>query len=88
MRQKCLCVNGEYAQRIYAYMLRRCKETLGVLGEYAKRHKSVYISVNNNIKFEQNLYSFHLHYMGWIKPKNYATVPLKVVGNEKYGGSR
>ncbi len=30
---------------------RRRKETLGGLGEYAKRHKSVYISVNNNTKF-------------------------------------
>jgi hypothetical protein len=27
---------------------RRRKETLGVLGEYAERHKSVYISGNNN----------------------------------------
>jgi hypothetical protein len=26
---------------------RRRQETLGVLEEYAKRHKSVYISVNN-----------------------------------------
>jgi hypothetical protein len=30
---------------------RRRKETLGALGEYAKRYKSVYISVNNNINF-------------------------------------
>ncbi len=31
MRQNCLCVNGENAERIR-------KETLGVLGEFAKRH--------------------------------------------------
>jgi hypothetical protein len=30
---------------------RRRKETLGLLGEYAKRHKSVYISVNNITNF-------------------------------------
>ncbi len=30
---------------------RRRKEALGVLGEYAKRHKSVYIFVNNNTNF-------------------------------------
>ncbi len=30
---------------------RRRKETLGVFEEYAKRHKIVYISVNNNMKF-------------------------------------
>ena len=33
---------------------RRRKETLGVLGEYAKRHKSVYISVNNNTNLKKN----------------------------------
>ena len=30
---------------------RRRKETLGVFGEYTKRHKSVYISVNNHTNF-------------------------------------
>ena len=33
---------------------RRRKETLGVLGKYAKRHKSVYISVNNNTNLKKN----------------------------------
>jgi hypothetical protein len=53
---KCRVVCGidiivsEYAERIYATSRRR-KETLGVLGEYAKRHKSVYISVSNNTNF-------------------------------------
>ncbi len=31
---------------------RRCKKRLGALGEYAKRHKSVYISINNNMNFK------------------------------------
>jgi hypothetical protein len=53
---------SEYAERIYVYMemtqrdswrnRRIRKETLGVIGEYAKRHKSLYISVNNNKKFK------------------------------------
>jgi hypothetical protein len=30
---------------------KRRKETLGVLGENVKRHKNVYISVNNNTNF-------------------------------------
>jgi hypothetical protein len=45
---------------------RRRKETLGVLGEYAK---SVYISVNNNTNFNFFKESFYLHYMELIKPK-------------------
>ncbi len=32
---------------------RRRRETLGVLGEHAKRHKSVYISVNNNTSLKK-----------------------------------
>jgi hypothetical protein len=31
---------------------RRCKKRLGALGEYAKRHKNVYISINNNMNFK------------------------------------
>jgi hypothetical protein len=31
---------------------KRRSETLGVLGEYAKIEKSVYISVNNNTNFD------------------------------------
>jgi hypothetical protein len=39
---------------------RRRKETLGVLGEHALRHKSVYISVNynTNFKFLKTLFIF------------------------------
>ncbi len=32
---------------------RRLKENLGVFSYYAKRHKSVYISVNNNANFKK-----------------------------------
>jgi hypothetical protein len=57
---------------------RRLKETLGVFPQYAKRHKSVYISVNNNMNYKKILGSFYLHKMGWIKAKktSQATVPL------------
>jgi hypothetical protein len=36
----------------------------------------MYISVNNKTNLK-NLYSFYLHYMGWIKLENYLTLPLK-----------
>jgi|LakMenEpi03Aug12_release.lakeMendotaPanAssembly.Ray.scaffolds.fasta_scaffold462044_1 hypothetical protein len=42
---------------------RRRKETLGVLGKYAKRHKSVYISVNNNANL--NILEILLIYTVW-----------------------
>jgi hypothetical protein len=32
---------------------RRRKDSLGVFGEYAKRHKNMYISVNNNTNFKK-----------------------------------
>ncbi len=52
---------------------RRRKETLGVLGEYAKRHKSVLSQlIIKKFKFLKD--SFYLHYMEWIKPKNHLTL--------------
>jgi hypothetical protein len=54
---------------------RRRKETLGVFSLYAKRYKSVYISVNNttNFNFFKILSNYVLH-MGLIKPKNHLTL--------------
>ncbi len=46
---------GEYAERIYAYVektQRACKRVLF----YAKRHKSVYISVNKNMNLKKILF--------------------------------
>ncbi len=40
--------NTVHGKKIWMHTWRRRKEALGLLGEYAKRHKNVYISVNNN----------------------------------------
>jgi hypothetical protein len=50
---------SKYAERIYAYM-EKTKETLGVFSLYAKRHKSAYISVNNNTNFKK-IYSLSIY---------------------------
>jgi hypothetical protein len=49
--RKVLTVFGEFAERIYAYM-ENMQRALCVFSYYAKRHKSVYISVNNNTNFK------------------------------------
>jgi hypothetical protein len=54
---------------------RRRKETLGVLGEHAKRHKSVYISVNNNMNL--NFLKILSNYTIWDKKPSHATVPAQ-----------
>jgi hypothetical protein len=53
------------------------KETLGVIREYAKRHKSVYISVNNNkiLNFLKILFIYTI-WNGAKKP-SHATVLLR-----------
>jgi hypothetical protein len=49
-------------------------KNLCVHGEDAKRHKTVYISVNNNTHFQFFKILSIVHYMGWIKPKNHLTL--------------
>jgi hypothetical protein len=44
---------------------RRRKETLGVFSLYAKRYKSVYISVNNNNNTNLNLIKILSNYIIW-----------------------
>jgi hypothetical protein len=57
---------------------RRRKETLGVLGDYAKRHKNVYTSVNNNTNFKKIVFFLSTLYgMDWAEKSSHATVPLK-----------
>jgi hypothetical protein len=53
-------MHGEYAESIYAHMentleesmpvWRRRKKTLGAFSQYAKKHKTEHISVNNGQK--------------------------------------
>jgi hypothetical protein len=58
---------------------RRRKETLGVFSLYAKRYKSVYISVNNNTNL--NFFEILSNYIIWDrlsqKPISRYTVSLK-----------
>jgi hypothetical protein len=58
--------------------LRIRKETLGVLREYAKRHKSVYVSVNNNtnLDFLNILFIFTI-WNGLGQKQTHAAVTLK-----------
>ncbi len=76
-----LSVYGEYSECMVVCgtqnCLRRRKETLGVIGEYAKRNKSVYISVNNNTK-EGGLYYRGGTYIFFLRPKwsKLCSVPL------------
>ncbi len=61
---------------------RRRKETLGVLGEYVKRHKSVYISVNNNMNFNfLKILFIYTIWNGLSQKPSHATVPLNVQGD-------
>ncbi len=76
IRGKYLNIFGEYAERIYAYMEKTQRDSWRIL-LIAKRRKSVYISViffNNKTNFNFFIYSFYLHYMGWIKTKNHLTL--------------
>ncbi len=57
MESICLNVFGECAERIYAYMEKTQRACPRVLF-YAKRHKSVYISVNNNMNLKKNFRFF------------------------------
>ena len=52
IRGKYLNAFGEYAERIYAYM-EKTQRYSDAFSSYAKRYKSVFISVNNNtnVKF-------------------------------------
>jgi hypothetical protein len=61
------------------YTCRKRKETLGVLGEHAMRHKSVYISVtyNTNFKFLKILFIFTI-WNGLSQKPSHATVPLRM----------
>jgi hypothetical protein len=51
---------SEYEERIYARKWRRRQEPQN--------------SVYNKTNFNFFLDSFYLHYIGWIKPKNYLTL--------------
>ena len=53
----------ENARKEFVRTLRRRKETLGVFSLYAKRYKSVYISVNNNTNL--NLFKILSNYIIW-----------------------
>jgi hypothetical protein len=57
---------------------RRCKETLGILSLYAKRHKSVYISVKNiQILTFFRFFLSTLYGKNLAKKHSHATFPLK-----------
>ncbi len=77
IRVKNLCLQGDDKKRL--------------LANYPNTPRDIKVCISQLIiirilKFSDSLY---LHYMGWVKPKNHlTTVPLKVVGNEKVGGSQ
>ncbi len=73
--RKVLTVFGGDAERIYAYMENML---ICIFSYYAKRHKSVYISVNNNtnLNFFQIL-SIYTLLDGLSQNPSHATVPLK-----------
>ncbi len=51
------------------------KESMRTWREDIKRHKTVYISVNNNTNFYFfRIISINTTYMGWINPKNHLTL--------------
>jgi hypothetical protein len=67
IRGKNLCVHGEDAKRLLAHF-----------GEYAKSHKSVYISVNNNtnLNFLKILFIYTI-WNGLSQKPSHVTVPLR-----------
>ncbi len=58
-----ISTHSENAWKEYMRTWRRRKETLGVFSLYAKRYKSLYISVNNNTNL--NLFKILSNYIIW-----------------------
>ena len=56
-------MHSENMRKEFMRTWRRLKETLGVFYLYAKRYKSVYISVNNNTNL--NLFKILSNYIIW-----------------------
>ena len=56
-------MHSENMRKEFMHTWRRLKETLGVFYLYAKRYKSVYISVNNNTNL--NLFKILSNYIIW-----------------------
>jgi hypothetical protein len=56
-------MHSENPRKEFMHPWRRRKETLGVFSLYAKRYKSVYISVNNNTNL--NLFKILSNYIIW-----------------------